>query len=297
MAADLTAVPSEARPADGRPGRRRRAIVAAAALALLGGMAATGLVGSGSGGRAGPVAVEGPAPTFDLVRVGDGGDRVHLAQFTGRPLVVNFWASWCVPCRKEMPALGAAAERLAGQVWFVGINHRDGRTSATAFERDVGVGYPSGFDPDGGVARRFGVVGLPTTVFVDARGRIVARQLGEITDDELLELVAEAFGITTGDPSASTGSRRDRWSSPPTPQAIGSWQRTAGRGLTRLGGRPSLGRGLRRRGRPARRATLRSCDAPKHQLEAGGRRTAVDGEPTRATHPQPIRSCRRADSS
>ena len=113
-------------------------------------------------------------------------------------MLFNLWATWCVPCRKEMPALQAASERLEGRVVFVGVNHQDGRSPAAEFEREVGVTYPSGYDPDGAVARDFGVVGLPTTVLVDARGRIVARSLGELTENELDELVAEAFGIEAG---------------------------------------------------------------------------------------------------
>ena len=92
----------------------------------------------------------------------------------------------------------AAAERLEGQVAFVGVNHQDGQGPAAEFEQEVGVTYPSGHDPDGGVARDFGVVGLPTTVLVDARGRIVARSLGALTDNELDELIVEAFGIDAG---------------------------------------------------------------------------------------------------
>ena len=178
--------------------RRRLLLIAAGVLAVLVVGAVAGIGASRSTDPEDRVAVEGDAPAFDLPRVGAEGDRVRLADFAGRPVVVNFWASWCVPCRKEMPALQAAAERLEGRVVFVGVNHQDGQSSAAEFEREVGVTYPSGYDPDGAVAREFGVVGLPTTVLVDARGRIVARSLGELTEDELDELVVEAFGIEAG---------------------------------------------------------------------------------------------------
>ena len=197
MATDLSAdTPPPETPV--RPRRRHRSALAAA-LVVIGVAAAAGIGASRSNDPEHRVAVEGAAPAFDLPRVGVDGERVRLADFVGRPLVVNFWASWCVPCRKEMPALQATAERLEGRVGFVGVNHQDGRTAATEFEEEVGVTYPSAYDPNGGVARDFGVVGLPTTVLVDASGRIVARTLGEVTEDELDELIAEAFGIVGGE--------------------------------------------------------------------------------------------------
>ena len=195
MATDLT-VPPDGGAVEPRPGRRRRRIVVGSVVALaVAAAAVAAAVSSGTAGGGDRVAVEGETPGFDLPRVGSPDERVTLAEFAGRPLVVNFWASWCVPCRKEMPALQATAERLAGRVGFVGINHQDGATAAAEFEDEVGVTYPSGHDPDGAVARDYGVLGLPTTVLVDASGRIVARRLGEVTDDELAELIAEAFGI------------------------------------------------------------------------------------------------------
>lgn len=178
-----------------RPRGRPRLVFVAGVLAVVGIAAAAGIGASRSTTSRDRVAVEGAAPAFDLPRVGVDGERVRLADFAGRPLVVNFWASWCVPCRKEMPALQAVAERFEGSLGFVGVNHQDGRTPAAEFEAEVGVTYPSGYDPDGDVARDFGVLGLPTTVLVDARGRIVARRLGEVTEDELEALIADAFGI------------------------------------------------------------------------------------------------------
>lgn len=175
------------------PPRRRRIILLAVAAVVV--VATIAAVASRADSPAGHVGDEGAAPAFDLPKVGDPATRVTLAQFAGRPLVVNFWASWCVPCRKEMPALESVSERLAGRVAFVGINHQDGKTSAIDFQRKVGVRYPSGWDPAGTTGTRYGVVGLPTTFLVDGSGRIVARKLGEVTEKELLELIDRAFGI------------------------------------------------------------------------------------------------------
>lgn len=202
MATDLNVVAPTAEEVAGersqrpRPLRRRlrRWLLVVAAVLAVGGVAAAAVASGGSARPADAVSVEGPAPAFDLVRVGVDAERVRLSDFAGRPLVVNFWASWCEPCRREMPALQAVAARLRGRVAFVGINHLDGREPAAEFEREVGVGYPSGYDPEGAVAALYGVIGLPTTMLVGADGRIVARRLGEISEDELLRLTVEAFG-------------------------------------------------------------------------------------------------------
>ncbi len=95
-------------------------------------------------------------------------------------MVVNFWASWCVPCRREMPRLAGAARRLNRRVAFLGINYKDQRGDALAFARKTGVPYRSVIDRDGAIGDRYGIFGLPTTVFVDATGRIVGRYLGEM---------------------------------------------------------------------------------------------------------------------
>lgn len=197
MASDLTAAAGDGHAHGGSQRRRRRVVVAGVVVAVAAGVAVAAFSSGGTPAET-RVAVEGAAPGFDLPRVGAPEERVALADVVGDPLVVNFWAAWCVPCRKEMPALQAEAERLAGQVRFVGINHQDGATTAADFEDEVGVTYPSGHDPDGGVARAYGVLGLPTTVLVDASGRIVARRLGEVTEDELARLITDAFGIPAG---------------------------------------------------------------------------------------------------
>ena len=84
-----------------------------------------------------------------------------------------------------MPTLEAAYRRLRGRVAFVGIDHRDSRDDALHFVRDTGVTYLIGFDPDGSTARRYGLIGVPTTVFLDAKGREVARHLGQISKTDL----------------------------------------------------------------------------------------------------------------
>ncbi len=131
----------------------------------------------------------GPAPQFSLPDLVDPATTVSLDQFRGRPLVINFWASWCVPCRREMPRLAAAQRRLGDRVGFVGIDYQDGNGDGLALARETGVTYPSGVNSDGAVGERYGLYGLPTTVFVAPDGRIVGRHLGELSTATLTRLL------------------------------------------------------------------------------------------------------------
>jgi peroxiredoxin len=126
-----------------------------------------------------------PAPSFTLSSVaGDG--EVSLASLAGRARVVNFWASDCIPCKNEMPRLQAASERWSQKgVAVIGVDVLDSRSAARAFLSRRAVTYANGFDRLGDIATRYGVVGTPTTFFIDRRGRIVKRILGPVTPDEL----------------------------------------------------------------------------------------------------------------
>ena len=126
-----------------------------------------------------------PAPLFRLSRL-DGGPKLTLAAYRGKAVVVNFWASDCIPCKQEMPRLQAASERWAGKrVAVVGIDVLDSRSAARSFAKSHGVTYAIGFDALGDIASRYGVAFTPTTFFLDRRGRIVKRVLGPVPDAEL----------------------------------------------------------------------------------------------------------------
>lgn len=133
----------------------------------------------------------GPAPAFELPNLADPETTVTLADYRGQPVVVNFWASWCGPCRREMPRLAAAARRLEGQVAFIGVNYFDSRDSALELADETGVPYPSGMDRDGDIGARYGLVGMPTTVFVTAAGDIAGRYLGELSEETLDGFLAQ----------------------------------------------------------------------------------------------------------
>ena len=134
-----------------------------------------------------------PAPVFRLARLG-GGKPVSLAAYRGRAVVVNFWASDCIPCKQEMPRLQAAAQRWSAKgAAVVGIDVLDSRGAARGFARAHGVTYAIGYDDVGDIASRYGVAYTPTTFFVDRRGRIVKRILGPVSGAELDSQIRNAL--------------------------------------------------------------------------------------------------------
>jgi cytochrome c biogenesis protein CcmG/thiol:disulfide interchange protein DsbE len=108
-----------------------------------------------------------------------------VEQQRGTPLVVNFWASWCTPCKEETPDLVAAHARWGDQVQFVGVDLSDDRTGATAFIADYGVSYPSVFDPTNAIAVGYGLFSPPATLFFDADGALQATVAGQISASDL----------------------------------------------------------------------------------------------------------------
>lgn len=133
------------------------------------------------------------APAFELANLEPSGPALTFESASGMPLVLNFWASWCVPCRRELPALGNV-ERLVGErIAFLGVNHQDDRDAALRLLEESGVAYPTGFDPDGQVAREFKLYGMPTTVFISADGEILERRTGEISQSQMVETIQRLF--------------------------------------------------------------------------------------------------------
>ncbi|MFI6502240.1 TlpA family protein disulfide reductase [Nonomuraea typhae] len=132
-------------------------------------------------------AVEGP--TLE-------GPPVSLAQHKGKVVVLNFWASWCGPCRAEAPVLkDVAAKTKASGVEFVGVDFKDRKADAIAFERTEQTGYPSIFDQPGKVALAFqGTVppaAIPSTLIIDKQGRVAARALGAVKYNDLMSAVTK----------------------------------------------------------------------------------------------------------
>ncbi|WP_370325953.1 TlpA family protein disulfide reductase [Euzebya sp.] len=143
-----------------------------------------------------------PAPPIDLIRL-DGEASWSLADQAGDIVVVNFWASWCVPCREEHDDLvAAAAQYERAGVSFVGIVYQDDPSQAVAFLDELGHGYPHLVDPGSRTAIDYGVFGIPETYFIDRDGTVVAKVTGA-SDLELLTRTLDT--ILAGDvPESAT---------------------------------------------------------------------------------------------
>jgi len=186
----------------GRSHRGKRWALTGAVVALsvlVGAGLYAGLAGSGSGtGVNDPLVdrTQTPAPSFSLPELAWPGRRMSLADFRGKPLVVNFWASWCYPCQTEMPLLEAAFRSERGAVQFLGIDTNDTRSAALRFLKRVRVTYPALVlsDPASPVATSYGLIGLPITIFISPEGTVMGRHIGQMNAATLQAALELAFG-------------------------------------------------------------------------------------------------------
>lgn len=121
------------------------------------------------------------------------GNLISLRALKGTPLVVNFWASWCVPCRQEAPVLAAAARRMAGKVQFVGVDIQDTDSAARAYEAEIKSPYPVGPATHGSY-RDFGVTAPPETFFVDGHGIVQSRIIGPVDSQRMEVYMSQVLG-------------------------------------------------------------------------------------------------------
>jgi len=153
------------------------------------------LLGSGAGaGLLTPALRVGDrAPDFALADLD--GRPVRLADYTGRPLLLNFWASWCLPCVEEFPLFDAALEAHEDEgLAVVGIVYRDRSEAARAFAEQLGASWPQVMDPGEAVAQAYGVYGPPESWLIGSDGRVVSRQIGPYSADELEAQLDQLFG-------------------------------------------------------------------------------------------------------
>jgi len=176
----------------GRSAVRHKLATAFALLCIAGSLTVIVVVGSGSGSPGVPV--DPPAPAFSLTVLGHAGEQVSLREYANRPLIVNFFASWCDPCKQETPLLARFYRAEHGRVALVGLDENDIMSHALSFTHAAGVTYPVGWDPEVTAASAYGVSALPQTFFLDARHRIVDRIFGAVTPAELSKGIALATG-------------------------------------------------------------------------------------------------------
>ena len=143
-------------------------------------------------GQSGVNLVGKPAPDFEFITFD--GNKFKLHDQIGRPVVVNFWASWCSPCREEAEILEEFFVELNPSVVFVGVNIQDTASDASKFISEFGLNYINGPDKTGSITIDYGVIGLPVTFFIDNNGVIVKRWVGTLTEDTLFELIYEVNG-------------------------------------------------------------------------------------------------------
>ena len=163
--------------------RRTASVVLLAAVALL------GVLRIGSGGGASTEfradAPARPVPDAQLTATDLEAFEGILTGLRGTPVVVNVWASWCAPCRAEMPLLERAAKTYEGRAVVLGVDSRDEPGAARAFLDDVGVTYPNVWDQTGAIRRALGLRGFPTTYFFDRNGALVASVVGGVSEARL----------------------------------------------------------------------------------------------------------------
>lgn len=149
---------------------------------------------AGAAGSAGSAAQEAP----DFTAVDADGREVTLTDFRGRPVVLNFWASWCGPCQSEMPAFQTAFQRYGDDVQFLMVNmtgmNGESRETALRLIEAEHYTFPVFFDKDSSAARAYGVSSIPQTWFIDADGTVAARAMGALSEAKLqqgIELITQ----------------------------------------------------------------------------------------------------------
>lgn len=133
-----------------------------------------------------------PAPDFSLTLYD--GKSLSLADLRGKTVVLNFWASWCDPCREEAPALERVWKRYQERgVLFVGVDIWDSESDGQAFIKRFGLTYFNGPDPSGNIGKRYGVTGVPETFVIDKDGKVARKFIGAVTERQLAASIEDVL--------------------------------------------------------------------------------------------------------
>jgi cytochrome c biogenesis protein CcmG, thiol:disulfide interchange protein DsbE len=175
---------------------RSKAMLAVAGVAVLGIGAIIGVLSATGPAKAALRPV--PAKSFSLAELGVPGHTVSLSALDGKPVIINFFASWCAPCKRETPMLAAFYRAHAGKVLVIGVDSNDETGPALKFIRAEGVSYPVAFDPfPAALTVSYGVLALPQTFFLNAKHDIVRHVIGDVTRSELNSWAASLAGTRT----------------------------------------------------------------------------------------------------
>ena len=167
-----------------------RSLIAFLAVAAVVGLLGFGLLSKGSAG----VEIGSTVPSPELPLLNGKGSR-SVSDYRGRWVLVNFWASWCGPCREESPALQSFQQRYGGPRFTVlGVDTRDLSGDGAAFVREFGLTYPQLRDGDGDAAHDYGTTGVPENFLVDPSGRLRLARRGPVTEAYLKDYVAPLVG-------------------------------------------------------------------------------------------------------
>jgi thiol-disulfide isomerase/thioredoxin len=141
------------------------------------------------------IQLSAPAPEFLLESVS--GNKIKLGDLTGKIVLVNFWATWCVPCREEMPVFQTYFDKYPEKIIILAINAQDSQESMLAYKNELDLTFPMLIDPDNAVHRSYLVRGFPTSFIIDQEGVLKVQHVGAMTEDQLISYLNK-IGFESG---------------------------------------------------------------------------------------------------